>query len=63
LTDLAEPSESLLATTVAQVGLDKPGYLLSSLQLDRFRAGEQIENEQEVRGRRGAYFTHTVNLS
>jgi hypothetical protein len=59
LSDLAEPSESLLATTVAQVGLTKPAYLLSSLQLDRFRAGEQIENETDVRGRRGAYFTHT----
>ena len=42
LTDLPEPSESLLATTVAQVGLHKPGYLLSSVQLDRFRAGKEI---------------------
>ncbi len=58
LTDLAEPSESLLATTVAQVGLQQPDYLLSSVQLDRFRAGKGITTETEVRGRRGAYFTY-----
>jgi hypothetical protein len=60
LTDLAEPSESLLATTVAQVGLDRPGYLLSSAQLDPFRSGNGITTESEVRGRRGAYFVHTT---
>lgn len=60
LTDLAEPSESLLATTVAQLGLINPGYLLSSLQLDGFRSGKGITTETEVRGRRGAYFVHTT---
>ena len=39
LTDLAEPSESLLATTVMQLGLDQADYLLSSTQLDQFRTG------------------------
>ena len=58
LTDLAEPSESLLATTVFQVGLDQANYLLSSLQLERFRSGMGITPELEVRGRRGAYFVH-----
>jgi hypothetical protein len=58
LTDLAEPSESLLATTVFQVGLDGDRYLLSSLQLDKFRSGWEIEPETEIRGRRGAYFVH-----
>jgi len=60
LTDLAEPSESLLATTAFQLGLDQPDVLLSSLQLDRFRAGLPIETEAEVRGRRGAYFVHAA---
>lgn len=60
LTDLAEPSESLLATTVAQVGLGQVTHLLSSLQLDRFRAGMQIEDETEVRGLRSAYFVHAA---
>jgi hypothetical protein len=64
LTDLAEPSESLLATTVAQVGLDHADYLLSSTQLDNFRRGEEVVQEVEMRGRRGSYFTHTaVNLA
>lgn len=58
LTDLAEPSESLLATTVFQVGLEPADYLLSSLQLDRFRLGDCVETETEIRGRRGAYFVH-----
>jgi hypothetical protein len=60
LTDKAEPSESLLATTVAQLGLPQANYLLSSAQLDDFRAGEEIVPETEVRGQRGAYFVHTA---
>ncbi len=61
LTDLAEPSESLLATTVAQIGLETPvSYLLSSMQLDRFRQGQGVHQEGEARGRRAAYFVHTT---
>ena len=60
LTDLAEPSESLLATTVAEVGLDQADILLSSKQMDRFRAGMGVVPEIEVRGQRGAYFVHTT---
>jgi hypothetical protein len=60
LTDLAEPSESLLATTVVQLGLDQADYLLSSTQLDQFRAGMGVAMETEVRGQRGAYFVHTT---
>ncbi len=56
LTDLAEPSESLLATTACQVGLRPQGWLLSSAQLDRFRRGQGVTTETEVRGQRGAYF-------
>ncbi|NUM45431.1 MAG: hypothetical protein HUU38_12065, partial [Anaerolineales bacterium] len=58
LTDLAEPSESLLANTVAQVGLEPIGVLLSSAQLDNFRAGREICPETDIRGARGAYFIH-----
>jgi len=58
LTDLAEPSESLRATTVAALGLPEVGRLLSSQQLDRFRHGAALEPEHDVRGRRGAYFVH-----
>lgn len=63
LSDLPEPSESLLATTVAQVSATEGGweqveFLLSSQQLDAFRRGEEITPEVEVRGRRAAYFLH-----
>ncbi|MBK8822678.1 MAG: hypothetical protein IPN58_08750 [Anaerolineales bacterium] len=60
LTDLAEPSESLLATVLMQLGLEPTGYLLSSSQLDSFRAGMGVTTETEVRGKRGAYFVHAV---
>jgi hypothetical protein len=60
LTDLAEPSESLLATTVAQLGLPHADHLLSSAQLDRFRTGKPLTAETEVRGQRGAYLIHTT---
>jgi hypothetical protein len=60
LTDLAEPSESLLATVVLQLGLEQSDYLLSPAQLDSFRTGMGITTETEVRGKRGAYFVHTV---
>ena len=60
LTDLAEPSESLLGTTVMQLGLDNTDYLISSAQLDTFRAGFGITCETEIRGRRCAYFVHAA---
>ncbi len=60
LTDLAEPSESLLATVAWQVGLEPEGTLLSSQQLDAFRCGQGVSSETEIRGQRGAYFTHAV---
>ena len=64
LTDMAEPSESLMATTVLQLGLDQADYLLSSAQLDDFRAGLGVRTETDLRGRRCAYFVHaTLNLT
>ena len=58
LTDLPEPSESLLATTVFQVGLENPEILLSTTQLESFRQGRDISQEYEIRGKRGAFFVH-----
>jgi hypothetical protein len=55
-TDRAEPSEALRVTTVWSEGLDSPARLLSAAQLDRFREGRPVQEETEVRGRRGAYF-------
>ncbi len=56
LTDLAEPSESLRATTVFALGLEGARRLLSSAQVERFRRGGPVTEEVDVRGRRGAYF-------
>src|SRR5262249_39830616 len=64
LTDLAEPSESLKATTVWHTGLDSPDYLLSSSQLDAIRTGQGATPETDVRGQRSAYFVHaTLDLA
>ena len=60
LTDLAEPSESLLATTVMQIGLEPCSYLLSSAQLDSFRRGADLSTETEIRGQRCAYFGEAI---
>jgi len=61
LTDLAEPSESLAANVVWQVGLADPGHLLSTRQLDDVTAGRPHAPETDVRGERGAYLvTATV---
>jgi hypothetical protein len=59
LTDLAEPSESLAANVVWQVGLDDPQHLLSTRQLDDVAAGRPPDPELDVRGERGAYLVST----
>jgi len=56
--DKPEPSEALKATTVWSAGLDASAYLISSRQLARFRRGEPIETESDIRAKRGAYFVH-----
>ncbi|ARN76600.1 hypothetical protein BST97_00475 [Nonlabens spongiae] len=55
IVDRAEPSESLQTTTVWS---DRSGTkkLLSSQQLDTFRAGGAVEEEVDVRAEKGAYF-------
>jgi hypothetical protein len=55
LTDLAEPSESLRATTVWQIGLDNACYLLSPSQLAAFERGAEVIGDTEIRGCPGAY--------
>ncbi|MBT8393695.1 MAG: hypothetical protein KJN66_02485, partial [Bacteroidia bacterium] len=56
IVDKAEPSEALKANIVWSLGLDKSKHLLSSLQLDKFRKGESIEEEVDVKAEKGAYF-------
>ncbi|WP_411895887.1 hypothetical protein [Winogradskyella sp. A2] len=59
IVDKAEPSEALKANVVWSLGIDKPNYLLSSLQLDRFRNFENVELETDVKAEKGAYFINT----
>ncbi len=53
--DRAEPSESLYANTVFSLGFENPGILLCTDQTDKFKAGEKITTETDIRARRGAY--------
>ena len=57
--DKAEPSESLKATTVWSTESKVNNYLLSSIQLNDFREGKEIENETDIKGRRGSYFLNS----
>ena len=59
IVDKAEPSEALKANVVWSLGFENTDYLLSTLQLKRFRKGLPIQEEVDVRGERGAYFIHT----
>lgn len=54
--DKAEPSEALKANVVWSLGLENPTYLLSSLQLEKFRAGQQISQETDIKAEKGAFF-------
>jgi hypothetical protein len=59
ITDRAEPCESLRANTAFCLGLDNPSVLLSSVQLDAFRRGANVGQEEHRRGVRGAFFVTT----
>jgi hypothetical protein len=56
LTDKAEPSESLKATTVWSKGLENPSYLLSEQQIKAFSQNEEIQTEVDIKGIRGSYY-------
>jgi hypothetical protein len=56
ITDRAEPCESLKGNVAYCLGLEAPTILLSSAQLDRFRRGEPVSREKQIRGTRGAFF-------
>ena len=60
IVDKAEPSEALKANTVFSLGLDKPVYLLSSLQVPNFRRKQNVHPESDVKGEKGAYFINTT---
>ncbi len=54
--DKPEPSEALMATAAWSVGLEAEAHLLSAAQLDRFRQGAFVEQEEDVRGKKGGFF-------
>jgi hypothetical protein len=58
ITDRAEPCESLKANTVFCLGLDEKKVLISSEQLDNFRQGKALQQEEHKRGIRGAYLVN-----
>ena len=59
IVDKAEPSEALKANIVWSLGFEKPKYLLSSLQLPAFRKFQDIHQETDIKGEKGAYFIST----
>ncbi|AJR02908.1 hypothetical protein [Siansivirga zeaxanthinifaciens] len=64
IVDKAEPSEALKASIVWSLGLNNPKYLLSSLQLNNFRKGLEIHQEQDIKAEKGAYFvSETISLN
>jgi hypothetical protein len=56
IVDKAEPSEALKANIAWSLGLEKPKYLLSSEQLDNFRNGIALIQENDVKAKKGAFF-------
>ena len=55
IVDRAEPSEALKANVVWSSGLAGAKKLISSSQLDNFRKGDAVEEENDIRAKRGAY--------
>ena len=60
ISDQAEPSESLKATTVWTKGLDEPTILLSEQQIRSFRKGSEITTEYDIKGQRGAFYVSSA---
>ena len=56
IVDKAEPSEALKANVAWSLGFDKSTYLLSSLQLNNFRLNGTVLQEEDIKGKSGAYF-------
>ncbi|WP_136482760.1 hypothetical protein [Cognatitamlana onchidii] len=59
IVDKAEPSEALKSNVVWSLGINNPTYLVSSLQLDAFRNGNAVVQEEDIKAEKGAYFVST----
>jgi len=63
IVDKAEPSEALKANTIWSTGLDQPSFLLSTTQINNFRNGEIVKQEEDIKGEKGAFLVcSTLNL-
>ena len=63
IVDKAEPSEALKANVVWSIGLARSKKLISSLQLDNFRKGQEVFQEIDIKAEKGAYFLNdTISL-
>ena len=58
IVDKAEPSEALKANIAWSLGLENAKRLLSSSQLKSFREGFSIQEENDIKAQRGAYFVN-----
>ncbi len=59
IVDKAEPSEALKANVAWSLGFNDPLYLLSSFQLKKFRNRFPLNQEEDVKAEKGAYFIHS----
>jgi hypothetical protein len=59
IVDKAEPSEALKSNIVWSLGIKNPTYLISSLQLNNFRRGKEVQQETDIKAEKGAYFIGT----
>jgi hypothetical protein len=62
IVDKAEPSEALKANIAWSIGLENTKYLLSSLQLKKYRRGASIEEENDIKAEKGAYFVNAETI-
>lgn len=62
IVDKPEPSEALKSTIAWSVGLNNAKRLLSSTQLETFRKGLPVKQEEDVKAEKGAYFIQTEIL-
>lgn len=59
IVDKAEPSEALRATIAWSAGVHVDKTLLSSLQLDDYRLGRELNSETEIKADKGSFFIQT----
>ena len=59
IVDKAEPSEALKANISWSNGFDDCKILISSLQLDNFRKNIELNQENDVKAEKGAYFINS----